>query len=465
MSLRKYLLVSILLIISAIGGITLWSSYLSSRHEVEELYDAQLSRSARLLLSMAVADIREGHIRELQDLLQENQLRIEYEENYDDDFEQSTSKGHFYETKLAFQVWDQRGNMLLRSPNAPLVPLSDRPRGYGDKTIDGIGWRIFSLWSKDGEYQVLAAERLDVRKELVDAIAIQLILPFLILLPILAWLLWMTVGYGLAPLRRVAREVHSRDEHFLDSIEESNVPEEVQPLVHALNRLFGELKASLEKERRFTSDAAHELRTPLAALKTHAQLARSSANPEDRDRSLAQLTRGVDRASHVVDQLLALARLEPGAQLSTPHFQALDLHQVVVDEVAGLAMMAAEKNIELSVDDPGSMQMQGDAVALSMLVRNLIDNAIRYTPEQGRVEIGFSADPQQLAFHVTDSGPGIAEQDREKIFQRFYRGEGTHQSGCGIGLSIVKRIAEIHRARIDLENAGGLRVTVSFPKS
>jgi two-component system sensor histidine kinase QseC len=464
MSLRKYLLISILLIITTLGGMTVLSSYQASRHEVQELFDAQLSRSARLLLSMAVADIREGHISELQDLLLENQLRIESAEYEEDE----AAGGHHYEAKLAFQVWDRHGNMVLRSVNAPLVPLSDQSQGYSDRTIDDTDWRIFSLWSHDNEFLVMAAERYEVRMELVNAITQRLLLPYLLLLPILAWMLWMAVGHGLAPLKRLAREVHSRDEHYLDNIDEANVPDEVRPIIHALNRLFGVLRDSLEKERRFTSDAAHELRTPLAALKTHAQLARSAAGKAEREHALAQLIRGVDRASHVVDQMLALARVEPGAVSAGRLAQQQDVHRLVVEEVAGLAMLAAEKNIELSVEGAGPVLLKADGLSLSMLLRNLIDNAIRYTPEQGKVDIALQQTDREVVLTVTDSGPGIPEQDRERIFQRFFRGEGLQQSGCGIGLSIVRRIAEMHHARIALQNvsaAGGLQVTVAFPKS
>ncbi len=468
MSLRKYLLFSLLLIIAGIGGVTIWSSYQASRHEVQELFDAQLSRSARLLLSMAVADIREGHIRELQDLLLENQLRLEVDGEERTPEEDAHFEGHEYEAKLAFQVWDVHGNMLLRSANAPLLPLTSQQPGYSDSIIEGTEWRIFSLWSHDRQYLVTAAERYDVRMELVNAIAIRLVLPFVILLPILAWLLWMAVGHGLAPLQRIAREVQSRDEHFLDSIDESNAPDEVKPLLHALNRLFDKLADSLEKERRFTSDAAHELRTPLAALKTHAQLALSAPSCEESQHALKQVIKGVDRASHVVDQLLNLAKLEPGSSVLGRDRKQLDLHQLVVDEVAGLAMMAAAKNIELAVNETGAVMIQGDAVSLAMLIRNLIDNAIRYTPQNGTVDVALEVSGQQVVLTVTDSGPGISEADRERLFERFYRGKGLQESGCGIGLSIVKRIAELHHANIELANVsteGGLQVAVTFAKS
>lgn len=461
MSLRKYLLVSILLIISVVGGIIIWSSYKASRFEVQELFDAQLSRSARLLLSMAVADIREGDIHRLENLFRENAMHVPplgSKEAVDHD------TGHYYETKLAFQIWDKHGNMLLRSATAPLAPFANFEPGYSDGNINGTDWRIFNLWDREHEYLVMAAERYDIRMELVEAITQRVLLPFLILLPILALLLWLAVGRGLAPLKRVAQEVQNRDEHYLDAIDETNVPSEVSPLIQALNRLFTRLRESLEKERRFTSDAAHELRTPLAALKTHAQLAKSSPDRADQDHALSQLLVGVDRASHVVDQLLALSRLEPG--ITQLVIRSLNLHELTVMVVADLAMLAASKNIDLSVEDAGPVMIQGDSTSLSILIRNLVDNAIRYTPEGGSVAINFKQTSDSVELQVIDSGPGIADEHREKIFERFYRGDSNQQSGCGIGLSIVKRIADLHGARVRMQNlvqTTGLLISVIFP--
>jgi len=465
MSLRNYLLVSILLIITGVGGITIWSSYKASRYEVQDLFDAQLSRSARLLLSMAITDIREGDIHKLQDMLKENAMHLKYEIGTRKDAV-NYKTGHNYETKLAFQVWDLSGNMLLRSANAPLAPFSNEEPGYSDRNIDGTDWRIFSLWGRDHEYLVMAAERYDVRMELVEAITQRVLLPFLMMLPVLALLLWLAVGRGLAPLKRVAQEVENRDEHYLDSIDESNVPSEVAPLIRALNRLFDILKNSLEKERRFTSDAAHELRTPLAALKTHAQLAKSSTEVSDREHAISQLLVGVDRASHVVDQLLALSRLEPGISQSSFSVKNRDLHELTVSIAVDLVMLAEAKQIELSVEDTGEVSIQGDATSLSILIRNLLDNAIRYTPEGGVVQVLFKQTPSHTELQVIDSGPGIEELYQKKVFERFYRGDNKQQTGCGIGLSIVKRIADLHKASVRIQNlaqGSGLLVIVAFP--
>ncbi|MCW9014760.1 MAG: ATP-binding protein [Gammaproteobacteria bacterium] len=476
MSLRKYLLISILLIISTVGGLTIWSSYRESIYEVEEVFDAQLASSARMMLGLTLTELGLGNIQSLQSSLMENRfiLNMDGEEagsdhktkNEQEKDEELYEAGHYYESKLTFQVWDRHGNMVLRSANAPLQPLSDIEQGYSNQLINNVSWRVFGLWNSDRHYRVQTAERYDVRLELVEKITQRLILPFLLLLPILAWLLWIAVGRGLQPLNRIADEVKSRDENYLDEIDESRVPTEVQPMVRALNRLFEKIKYSFEKERRFTSDAAHELRTPLAALKTHAQLAQSASNDEDRKHALSQLNAGVDRASHVVDQLLALTRLEPGANHQQAQ-QMLDLHQLCVAVVAELIPMAQEKNIEVMVDDAGELLMKGNIASLSMLVRNLVDNAIRYSHENGEVRLSFQLLAHYIQLRVIDDGPGIAENERDKVFQRFYRGEGLQQSGCGIGLSIVRQIAELHGADIQISESeqGGLQVAVSFPKS
>ncbi|MCW8956313.1 MAG: sensor histidine kinase N-terminal domain-containing protein, partial [Gammaproteobacteria bacterium] len=256
MSLRKYLLISILLVITLITGITVWSSYSESTHEVKELFDAQLARSARLMLGLTLIEIRDGGLKELQSMILRNRLRLD-EHKYED-VEMVLTKEPIYEMKLAFQVWDNQGNMILRSGNAPLYPLTQQASGYSEQSIGDTHWRIFSLWNDDYSYQVMAAERNEVREELIDSITWRLVLPFIIMFPALAGLVWLAIGWGLTPLSRVAGEVKSRNIHNLEALDVETVPEEVKPLVLELNWLFTTLKESFEKERRFTSDAAHE---------------------------------------------------------------------------------------------------------------------------------------------------------------------------------------------------------------
>jgi two-component system, OmpR family, sensor histidine kinase QseC len=460
MSLRKYLLVSILLILSSVGSIAIWSSYRASEHEVQELFDAQLSRSARLMLGLAVAEIRDGHVDQMQDMILQNKLLLDKLQTEDvDESHESSELGHYYELKLAFQVWDKHGNLILHSGLAKFEPLTQNEHGYSDTIIEGSPWRVFSMWSNDREYLVMTGERYDVRMELVEKIIQRLMLPFMLLMPVLAWLLWLIVGRGLQPITRIAEDVKNRDLHNLKNINDEDAPAEIKPLVQAINRLFERVNESFEKEKRFTSDAAHELRTPLAALKTHAQLARSSRDEADRQHALMQVEVGVDRASHVVEQLLTLARIHP--EKMHEHLQPLDLHQLAVDVAADLAPQAAAKNIDLAVDEAGELLIKGHAVMLRVLLRNLLDNAIRYSPQNGQVNVSFDCGARCIS--ISDSGPGIDPADYEKVFERFYRGE-VSETGCGIGLSIVKQIADMHEAEIILARSelGGLKMTVLF---
>ena len=461
MSLRNFLLISILLILSSVGGVAIWSSYGSSEHEVQELFDAQLSRSARLMLGVTVAEIRDGHLDEVQKIILHNKLRLDHIKPGDDeDFNEASEHGHYYELKLAFQVWDKHGNLLLHSGLSKFEPLSQNKHGYSDSVIDGAPWRVFSMWSYDKEFLVMTAERYDVRKELIDKIIQRLMLPFFLLLPLLAWLLWLMVGHGLKPITRIANEVKDRDLHNLAKIHDENAPTEILPLIQAINRLFQRVNESFEKEKRFTSDAAHELRTPLAAMKTHAQLARAALNDADRQHALSQLERGVDRASHVVEQLLTLARIQPDH--AQQHWQQNDLHQIAVDVAAELAPLAAAKNIDLAVEESSAILIRGHPVMLGVMLRNLLDNAIRYSPQHGSVSVAFDCGSQCI--RICDSGNGIDEAEYNKVFERFYRGEGD-EVGCGIGLSIVKQIADLHAATISLSRSstGGLSVSVMFP--
>lgn len=449
-----------MLILSGVGGLAIWSSYRASVHEVNELFDAQLSRSARLMLGLAVAEIRDGHVDDMQAMILQNKLRLDTLRKGDkEDAHETSELGHYYELKLAFQVWDKHGNLVMHSGLAKFEPLTQHEHGYSDSVIEGSPWRVFSLWSYDREYLVMTAERYDVRMELVDKIIQRLLFPFLLLLPLLAWLLWLIVGRGLLPINRVADDVRNRDLHNLASINDENVPSEIKPLVQAINRLFERVSESFEKEKRFTSDAAHELRTPLAALKTHAQLARSSRNEPDRQHALMQLEAGVDRASHIVEQLLTLARIHPDKMREK--WQQLDLHALAVDVAAELAPQAAAKNIDLAVDEAGEIAVSGHAVMLRVLFRNLLDNAIRYSPQDGQVVVSFDCGARCVS--ISDSGSGVDEADHEKVFERFYRGE-VSESGCGIGLSIVRQIADMHGAQIRLSRSvsGGLKISVIF---
>lgn len=440
-SIRRRLLVLVIATVVGLWAITAVTSYIKTHHEIDELFDAQLAQSARVLLAQTAHDTEE--------------LEIEYDVQH-----------HKYEKKIAFQIWDQHNKLLLRSDSAPLSRLSANTNGFSDVQIAGQPWRIFSRWDARHELLIQVGERHDVRNELVQGIALQLLYPMLFALPVLTLLIWISIGRGLSPLKRVAHDVAQRAPQHLATLDTAHVPEEIRPLTDALNDLFARLQQAFEHERQFTADAAHELRTPLAALKTQAQVAQRADDDSTRQHALNQLILGTDRATRLVEQLLTLARLDPEQDLAK--HEQVDLQALAVSVLAQLAPEAVAKNIDLSLTPGSPLHVAGDSGALGILLRNLVDNAIRYTPPGGKVTVEIAPHGNHVVLRVTDSGPGIPEHERQQVFKRFYRGLGTRASGSGLGLSIAKRIAELHDANIAFDtpaNGAGLCVTVDFQKT
>jgi len=445
-SLRAKLLVLLLAIISLAWMATAVLIYFDAHHEIDELFDAQLAQSAQVLLAQARHDLKDER------------------ENDDGIATEITGAGHKYERKIAFQVWDKHGRLLLRSASAPAEPLATRESGFAEAVIDGKPWRVYSQREEEGEIRVQVGERHEVRNELAASVAQRLLLPLGIALPVLALLIWFAVGRGLSPLRRIGSEVAQRDPANLAPLEERTAPAEITPLLHALNALLGRLDLALEGERRFTADAAHELRTPLAALKIQAQVARRAQNEAQRAAALDNLILGVDRATHLIEQLLTLARLEPTGG-SAALMAGCDVAAIARQTLADLAPAALARDIELELSSPDSAMIMGNADMLGILLRNLVDNAIRYTPRHGRVGVSLLVEQGRVRLEVTDSGPGIPQQERQRVFDRFYRILGNDAAGSGLGLSIVKRIADFHAASLSLadgEHGAGLRVSVDF---
>lgn len=312
---------------------------------------------------------------------------------------------------------------------------------------------------------VQIAERLELREELAQSVASHLLHPLAVALPILALLIWLSVHAGLLPLDALARQVQSRAPDNLAPLAQEDVPREVYPLVQSLNTLFARVHASLEQERRFTADAAHELRTPLAGVKTQAQVALAADSPAAQRRALLQVVRGVDRTTHLVEQLLVLARLDPQACLPTA--APVNLSELAAACIAEQAQCAAAKNVDLALAAPDGMVVWGDPTLLSVLLRNLLDNAIRYAPPAGEVEVSITRAPEYVVLRVCDNGPGIPENERSRVFDRFYRVLGSGEEGSGLGLSIVQRIADLHHASVCLlpgPQGRGLVVELCFAK-
>lgn len=434
-------------------------TYFDTRHEIDEIFDAQLAQSGKVLLAQAVHEVREQ------------------QGGHDAVAAEIRAGDHKYERELAFQVWDEQGRLLMRSSGAPEQALSPAsgargtPSGrhvhenhgrFADTVIDGQSWRVFSHWDEDGEILVQVGEHSEVRRELAANVAGRLLGPLALGLPFLGVLVWLALGRGLAPLRRVNAEVAERDPGYLAPLASQGVPAEIAPLVDSLNSLLARLGGALEKERRFTADAAHELRTPLAALKIQAQVALRAEEAGQRRTALENLVLGTDRATHLVEQLLTLARLDPAAE-SAATTERCDLAVLARRTLADLSAAALAKHIKLEQVGVASFPLAGNCAMLAILLRNLVDNAIGYTPLGGRVRV--SLDVGRL--EVTDSGPGIPVAERQRVFDRFYRVLGNEVPGSGLGLSIVRRIADLHGAELSLgegENGAGLKVTLEFKK-
>ncbi|MCL4798650.1 MAG: sensor histidine kinase N-terminal domain-containing protein [Burkholderiales bacterium] len=414
------------------------TSVLDARHEIGELFDAQLVESAQLLL----AQVRH----------EPDELEVE-----------DRPLGHRYQRALVFQVSDRRGRVVLRSAGAPSEALGGRGEGFGAQVAAGERWRTYALVDERHRVRVVVGERADVRAALARRIALGMLTPLAYALPAFGLLIWVGVGRSLRPLDRLAREVEGRAAENLAEVEARGAPREVVPLVGALNRLFARVREAFEKERRFTDDAAHELRTPLAAIKTHAQVALAAREAAERDRALASIVQGADRTAHLAGQLLTLARVEAGA--GPAESAPVHLRRAAADAVAELAPWALDKGVEVALEDGPDATVRGNAALLDVMLRNLVDNAIRYTPAGGAVRVRVRFENGRPSCEVEDTGPGIPADERARVLERFYRVLGSAEEGSGLGFSIVRRVAERHGASLHLaDGAGGkgLRVRVEF---
>lgn len=465
-AIRYRLLVMVLGIVVLAGVTALWRGQIDVQHEVDEVYDAELAKSARVLMGQTLHELGASQSSNLQTLLNQYQAfggrgSSAIESQY---ASEATPEGHVYELKLGFQVWDAEGVLLLHTPNVGTDPLSRVDHGYSDIRLQDFVWRVFSMWDHSHRFKVVVAERMDVREELVDKLNRNTLTPALVTFPFLILAIILGISGALSPLRRVAAEVSRRQARFLEPLDVQAIPEEIRPLTEALNDLLVRLRTSFERERRFTADAAHELRTPLAALRAQAQVASRATDPDERERALAQLLKGVERATHLVEQLLTLARLEPEAP--EIEMQRVALRGEVVETLADLAPKAIDAGLELELLEGGEAFILGEPTLIDTLVRNLVDNAIRYTPAGGRVVVSVGVSQAGVCLRVLDTGPGIAPALHAHVLERFFRASPQTAEGCGLGLSIVKRIADLHRAQVSLSNAqndGGLTVEVCFP--
>lgn len=427
-------------------------SYRYAAHEIEELYDASLAQNARLLEGLLQAPLPDTDRNVLLNSL-ESALQRAHESD-------KRFAGHRYESKLAFQLWED-DRLLLRSASAPETPLAQQPVGYSTLTVGEHDWRVYVLDVPDSSSRVVVSEREDVRGELIRSVALRTLLPDLIGLPLLTALLWWSIGWGLAPLSRMAEQIRSRDPHNLQPLTLSPLPQELDTIAGALNRLLERIRIMRVREKRFIADAAHELRTPLAVLDLHAQNALTADNLEDRQEALNHLRDGVARATRLVTQLLTLARLEPEEE-SLPEYRTTNLLSEVRETLAKLSPLALEREQQLllNADEQAEWLTLEEPGAIETLVQNLVGNAIQHSPIQSAISITLATTPRGFQLMVDDEGPGIPLHERKKVVERFQRAGPS--AGSGLGLSIVERLVKRHGGTLQLDDApsGGLRVRI-----
>ncbi|WP_291994411.1 ATP-binding protein [Candidatus Accumulibacter sp. ACC003] len=434
-SIRRQLLLALLSVITLTTLLGALATYRTARDEANAMFDYQLRQ---LALSFRDQVFPSGR---------------QHDFAFDEDVQD-----------FSIQVWRPDGTRLYLSH--PRQGLPDRtPLGFA--TVDGAGgkWRVFGM--QQGGQTIQVAQPMHSRNELALAAALRTVAPFLLMLPVLGVLIWVVVGRGLRPLDAVARAVTTRTAVALDPLPEDRVPAEVVPLVLALNDLLERLKRALQAQREFIADAAHELRTPLAALHLQVQLAERAADTTARTEAFAELKGGLQRTTHCVQQLLTLARQEPGGGDLVR--RPVKLAELVASVIAEQLPLAEARSIDLGAAasaDEGARAgvVSGDADALRILLGNLVGNAIRYTPPGGKVDVAVGENAGGAFVEVCDSGPGIPADERQRVFDRFYRRAQTDQPGSGLGLAIVKIIAERHRAQVLLDDAklGGLRARLQF---
>ncbi len=431
---QRLLLLSLATVVVVWVGASVFT-YFDAREEFEEVLDAHLAQSAALLVVQSSHDLDE----------------IETEH---------APLLHKYSRRVAFQVWEEGQVLSLHSVNAPALQLADGEPGFSDRVIEKKRWRVFTTWDESHRNLIHVAERTEVRDELAAGVAANLLMPLLISLPVLALLLWLAVSRSLRPLVKLTAEVDQREPDNLAPLDAGFAPVEVVPLIERLNQLFARMDASLQKERRFTADAAHELRTPVAGIKAQAQVARAASSDAERNHALDNAILGCERAAHLIEQLLTLARID---NLGEEVRVVCPLTAIAAEVIAQIAPAALNREVRLELTGDEEASVSGNPLLLRVLLRNLIDNAVRHTGAGTTVQVDISNEQGLMRLTVLDNGPGLTEEELARVSERFYRPAGTQAVGSGLGLSIVRRIAELHHAALEIRSPGrGLCVSVIF---
>jgi two-component system sensor histidine kinase QseC len=445
-SLQGRLLLLVLALVSGVWVVTAVITWIDTRHELDELLDSHLAQAAAMVVAQ--------------------QSRAFGADEHEDDQRLDAPELHRYAPKVAFQVFHE-GRLVMRSANAPatpMMPAADQvTTGYRSVTLEGLAWRVFAARGRERDVQVFVGEQESSRASILWAVMRSTLLPMVVALPLLALAIWWAVFRSVAPLRQIGRTLAQRRPNDLSPLHLDAGMSELTPMLDALNGLLGRIAGLIAAEQRFTADAAHELRTPIAAIQAQAQVALAATEDAARRHALKATLAGCERASRLVGQLLTLSRVEAGEQVAVAPVELGALVRGVLADAAPQAM-TLQKELELLADEP--VIVLADATLLSVLARNLIDNAIRYSPARGRIRVSVGkSEAGRAQMVVEDAGAGMSEADQQRLGQRFFRVLGTAQQGSGLGWSIVQRIALTQGARVSVGRSadlGGLAVTVDW---
>lgn len=435
-SLRARLLAALLTLIGVVWIAVVVLTYVDAQRELDTVLDSHLAQSARLLVAQSTHELEELDLEEDESLLPHRQ-------------------------SVTFQIWQGGRDLVLKSANAPSTRLSAIESGLSDANITGTHWRVYSQWDRHRRVLVQVAEDHAVRDKLAARIAFNTTLPMLLSVPILVIAIGWAIARALRPVRLLGREVESRRLQALDPIAAAGIPKEIAPLVDKLNDLFSRVRQAFEQERRFTANAAHELRTPLSALRVQAEVARGSDDRATTRAALDQVIVACDRLTRLTSQLLTLARAdEQAAERSRCR-----LDSIARDVIAELAPQALAADQEISLDAPEPIEIEGNASLLAALIRNLIDNALRYGGAPLHVSVSLARSDDEVSLVVNDDGRGVPPDTLKDLGTRFFRPSGTAVGGSGLGLALVRRIAEWHGGTLELsagQQGRGFQARVSF---
>ncbi len=469
-SIKRFLVLVITLVFTVFLSIVYLLSASQTEHEIGEIFDAQLAHSAFILFnllgeSVPTIDQTSLHLPIVYHGF-EKTARADRTKVDDERFREQqlrNNESFIYQNKLAYQVFNQADKLLIKSSSAPDIALANKKQGYSNIQIEGEMWRVYALYDKDWDFWLYVAESESIRDELSEEISLQIILPAIFIFPIFLLLLIRIIRFGLTPLQQLVNSINSREAYSLKTINLDIVPEELSPVLNAINALITRLDDALTREKRLTADTAHELRTPLSVVLIHAQNALNSSNEQDRDIALHELDNGIKRVARLLEQLLTLSKISPDTIPKT-EIKFHHLCQSILAEMA-VKIMGKQQELEL-VCEPQDQEVSfpGSEFLLEILIRNLLDNASQYTPEKGVIKLTIKQHNQQLLFSVEDSGVGIDPALYPRLTERFYRQYQQQGKGAGLGLTLVNNIVEFHHGQLSFTKSplGGLQVNVTF---